>query len=120
MTDTSEKIFELLRRAAEPIPRDELAKQLGLQSDRQLRSQQRGEEGILDRAAREIFETHGLVLLVGLGGKRSGIWLSRDIENVRVVREKWRHWFWALKHRVDFYDDCIEKLQNEEKQLRLL
>lgn len=111
MTVESQKIFNHLQRRRDGWTAvKELTGVLGLRDDRSLRGS--GEDpGLLNVAAREIFETTGTVLIVRMQ-KPAGVRLTEDPKLVKEAKQQWDRWLWPIKeHRIDFYDRCLARMK---------
>lgn len=86
MTDTAQRIYDVLRNRTGHTTTADLARELGLSSDRALRGQN-GEHGILREAGDQIFAAKGRVLIRTM--TPPGVLLTDDPELIMQARAQW-------------------------------
>lgn len=92
----------------------DLAALLGMNDDRPLR----GEDGILEKASRKIFEKHGFAIITRTGSP-SGVKLSNNPEEIRNAALQLTSHHWAEQRRASQWEKYADHLAASPKANQL-
>ena len=107
MTSTAERIYEALHGKGY-VTASDLARMLGLASDRSLRGH--GDyEGLLAQADDEIWREHGLTIITRMENP-PGIKLTGDVEEAKAAQEQWHAWGVKILKKAERMDVRIQMM----------